>query len=294
MNELNVAYAPNLSTVTVIVVTYNSAHCLSALNHLLEHCPHIVVSDNASGDETASQAQALWPQATVLKHPRNLGFGAANNRALAQVQTPFALLLNPDCELSLAQLQQLLAAAEQFPEAAMLAPQLVDSQGHPEVNYRWPSTLWTSKGPAASGPVSVGFVCGAAMLLRMEASRPTGFFDETFFLYYEDDDLCLRFFKARLPMVVVPDVQALHRSRGSVKGSSPWRSEYGRGYHHAQSKLIFAVKHTSEWEAKRLRHQLVWQTLLALPLRVIVFSPRLIARMWGRLRGLVAWRKPRD
>jgi N-acetylglucosaminyl-diphospho-decaprenol L-rhamnosyltransferase len=111
---------------------------------------------------------------------------------------------------------------------------------------------------------------------------------QAFFLYYEDDDLCLRFFKAGLPMVVVPSVQALHRSRGSVKGKSPWRSEYWRGYHHAQSKLIFSAKHTSPEAAQRLRRQLIWQTALTLPLRVMFFSPKLIARMWGRLMGVLA------
>jgi N-acetylglucosaminyl-diphospho-decaprenol L-rhamnosyltransferase len=281
--------SPALSSVTIIVVTYNSAHCLTALHPLLQQAPHVIVSDNASGDGTAAQAKALWPHATVLTHNRNLGFGAANNRALARVSTPFALLLNPDCELTAEQLVQLLAAAELFPEAAMLAPQLVDAKGHPEVNYRWPSTLWPSKGPGATGPTSVGFVCGAAMLLRMSACQPTGFFDETFFLYYEDDDLCLRFFKARRPMVVVPSVQALHRSRGSVKGHSPYKAEYLRGYHHAQSKLIFATKHDNPAAAERLRRQLIWQTALALPLRVVLFSPKLIARMWGRLRGALHW-----
>lgn len=284
MNEL-----PSLSSVTIIVVTYNSAHCLAALHPLLQQAPHVVVSDNASADDTVSHVKTLWPHATVLAHERNLGFGAANNRALAQVSTPFALLLNPDCELTPAQLTKLLAAADQFPEAAMLAPQLVDAQGELEVNYRWPSTLWTSKGPGATGPTCVGFLCGAAMLLRMSACQSTGFFDETFFLYYEDDDLCLRFFKAGLPMVLVTGVQALHRSRGSVKGPWPWRNEYGRGFHHAQSKLIFATKHDSPAAAERLRRQLIWQTALALPLRVVLFSPKLIARMWGRLMGVLFW-----
>jgi len=281
-----------LNPVTVIVVTYNSAHCLAALHPLLQHCPHIIVSDNASGDDTAAQAQARWPQAVVLAHERNLGFGAANNRALAQVQTPFALLLNPDCEMSVAQLQQLLAVADQIPEAAMLAPQLVEAHGQPEVNYRWPSTLWVSKGPAASGPTSVGFVCGAAMLLRMGVCRPTGFFDETFFLYYEDDDLCLRFFKARLPMVIVPQVQALHRSRGSVKGKSPWRSEYWRGYHHAQSKITFVAKHFGGHEASKKRYRLIGITTVALCIRVLLPSPKHIARMVGRFRGLINYQNP--
>jgi GT2 family glycosyltransferase len=278
-----------LHDVTVVIVTFNSAHCLPELGRQLSACPHIIVVDNGSDDGCAEAVGQHLPNAQVIALPKNLGFGAANNRGLAQVSTPFALLLNPDCELSTAQLTQLLAAADQFPEAAMLAPQLVDAKGHPEVNYRWPSTHWVSKGPGATGPASVGFVCGAAMLLRMSACQPTGFFDETFFLYYEDDDLCLRFFKAGLPMVVVPNVQALHRSRGSVKGTSPWRSEYGRGFHHAQSKLIFATKHDSPTAAERLRRQLIWQTALALPLRVVLFSPKLIARMWGRLMGVMVW-----
>lgn len=282
-------FIPELSNVTVVVVTYNSAHCLEALRPLLQQCAHVIVSDNASQDGTPVQAQRMLPHIVVLAHSRNLGFGSANNRALAQVKTPFALLLNPDCELTATHLLGLLLVADRFPDAAVIAPQLIDVQGKPEVNYRWPSTYWPSKGPGAQGYACVGFVCGAAMLFRMGMFANTGFFDERFFLYYEDDDLCLRLFHARLPMVIAPEVQVLHRSRGSVKGKSPWRGEYWRGYHHAQSKLIFAAKHTSLMAAERLRRRLVWQTLLALPLRVLLFSPKLIARMWGRLMGVVRW-----
>ena len=282
-------YTPALSKVTIVAVTYNSAHCLEALQPLLQQCAHVIVSDNASQDGTADEVHRLLSHATVLAHPRNLGFGAANNRALGKVSTPFALLLNPDCELTATQLVQLLAVADQFPEAAVIAPQLIDTRGQPEINYRWPSTLWSSKGPGAQGLACVGFVCGAAMLCRMSAFVGMGFFDERFFLYYEDDDLCLRLFRARLPMVIVPEVEALHRSRSSVKGKSPWLSEYWRGYHHAQSKLIFAAKHISQQSAQQLRMRLIWQTLLALPFRVVVFSPKLISRMWGRLMGVSRW-----
>ena len=277
------------SQVTIVVVTYNSAHCLPMLAPLLSVCPNVVISDNGSDDDTAIKAKALLPQAKLLAHGRNLGFGAANNRALDQVETPFALLLNPDCEMTPQALQELLAAAEDFNDAAVLAPQLMASEVKAEVNYRWPTAYWHSRGPAAEGPLCVGFVCGAVMLLRMERMAMTGFFDEQFFLYYEDDDLCLRLFQAKLPMVLCPQVKVLHRSRGSVRGKSPWRSEYLRGYHHAQSKLIFLNKHESLQAAKRLQRQLIWTTTLALPLRVILFSPKLVARMWGRLRGLLEW-----
>ena len=287
---MNTGFAPALNGVTVIVVTYNSAHCLDRLSPLLSQCAHVIVSDNGSGDGTPRSASELWPHAKVLAHRRNLGFGAANNRALAQVATPFALLLNPDCELPVDGLEAMLQAAAAMPEAAVLAPQLQDARGRPEVNYRWPHTLWASRGPGAEGAVCVGFVCGAAMLLRVERFADVGFFDERFFLYYEDDDLCLRLFQARLPMVVLPQVAALHRSRGSVKGRSPWRGEYWRGYHHAQSKLIFASKHQSLQAAQAQRRKLLLLTSVAIPLRIVLFSPKLVARMWGRWVGLLNWK----
>ena len=280
----------SLASVTVVVVTRDSAHCLDSLNALLSQCPNVIVSDNGSQDGTAAGARMRWAHAIVLEHGRNLGFGAANNRALARVQTPFAFLLNPDCEISREGLMTLLEMAESLPEAAILAPQLVSVSGKPEVNYRWPQTLWAPGGPAASGPICVGFLCGAAMLFRMELFRDIGFFDEAFFLYYEDDDLCLRLFNARLNMVLVPAVQATHHSRGSVRGRSPWRHEFGRGYHHAQSKLHFAQKYRSVADASRLRRWLLLTTTLGLPLRAIVFSPKLLARMLGRWQGLFCWR----
>ena len=278
-----------LRQVTVVMVTHHSAHCLALQNDLLAHCPNIIISDNASNDGTPEQAKALWPHATVLAHPNNLGFGAANNRALALVTTPFAFLLNPDCAITADALLALMSAAQNMPEAALIAPQFLGAKGKRELNYRWPRTQWDAKGVGAEGPTCVGFVCGAAMFLRIAHFSQIGFFDETFFLYYEDDDLCLRLFNAKRPMVLVPDILAIHISRGSVKGKVPLKSEYARGYHHAQSKLFFENKHGSLSGALQKRRRLIISTTVALFFRVLLLSPKRLARMWGRWQGLWAW-----
>lgn len=279
-----------LNQVTVITVTYNSAHCLAALGAALIDFPNVIVVDNGSDDDCATLTPSHLPQAHVLALSNNLGFGAANNRALAQVQTPFALLLNPDCEITPQAVLQMLHTAAQWPKTAMVAPQLLHPNGQAEVNYRWPHLLWNSRGPAITeGPACVGFVCGAAMLLRMSAYEGQ-FFDERFFLYYEDDDLCTRLFQQRQAMIIDPSATATHRSRGSVRGKSPLRSEYLRGYHHAQSKLIYASKYQSTVQATAQRHKLLWQTALVLPLRLLAYNPRLLARMWGRFKGVLNWK----
>jgi GT2 family glycosyltransferase len=279
-----------LQDVTIVIVTFNSAHCLPELGRLLAGCPHITIVDNGSDDGCVDAVGQHLPNALVISLPYNLGFGAANNRALAQAQTPFALLLNPDCEITPQAIAQLLHTAHQWPQAAMVAPQLLQANGGPEINYRWPHLLWHSRGPAVTGgPACVGFVCGAAMLMRMSAFGGQ-FFDEQFFLYYEDDDLCTRLFNQRQAMLIDPEVTATHRSRGSVRGRSPLRSEYIRGYHHAQSKLIYARKYQSTIAARQQHRKLLWQTALALPLRLLAYNPRLLARMWGRFQGVLNWK----
>ena len=272
--------------VTIISVTYNSAHCLPALSDALKTHKNVVIVDNASDDDIEAQLRIALPNATLIRNPRNLGFGAANNRALAAVTTPYALLLNPDCLPTPAFLTGMLQAAENFPDAAIIAPHLIRRDGSPELNYRWPATHWVSKGPKAEGPCCVGFVCGAVMLLNMAVMKNIGFFDETFFLYYEDEDLCQRVFLANQQIVLVPEVQITHLSRGSVKGPNPLKSEFIRGYHHAQSKLVFESKYFGAAHALRLRWTTLLLALLTLVPRLLLPQPRYLARLTGRIAGL--------
>ncbi|TCS38391.1 GT2 family glycosyltransferase [Paucimonas lemoignei] len=282
---------PTLADLTVIVVTYNSAHCIPALAETLSQLPHVTIVDNASNDDTADTAARAMPNALVLRNERNLGFGAANNQALHRVTTSHALLLNPDCLPLMELLQGLLAAAGEFPDAAIIAPHLIRRGGEIELSYRWPGKLWRSRGPGADGPCCVGFVCGAAMLFNMAVMREIGFFDEGFFLYYEDEDLCQRVFDSGKAIVVVPHVSVTHLSRSSVRGKSPLRAEFYRGYHHAQSKLIFTGKHVGPRQATALGRKTLLLALAALVPRLLVPSPRYVARLLGRIRGLLEFKK---
>ena len=275
-----------LQDVTVVIVTFNSAHCLPELGRQLSACPHVIMVDNGSDDGCAKAVGQHLTNAQVIALPQNLGFGAANNLALAQVNTPYALLLNPDCLPTPEFLEGMLRAGERFPDAAIIAPHLIRRNGTPEVSYRWPATHWASRGPKAEGSCCVGFVCGAVMLLNMEVMRRIGFFDETFFLYYEDEDLCQRVFLAEQQIVVVPEVEITHLSRGSVKGPSPLKSEFIRGYHHAQSKLVIERKYFSVAHASRLRWKTLLLALLTLVPRLLLPQPRYLARLFGRIVGL--------
>ena len=288
------APGPANGRVTAVVVTYNSAHCLPALARSLAALPNVVVVDNGSADASADQARGLLPAATVVEAGANLGFGAANNRALAHAATEFLLLVNPDCELEPGAVEALVACADRFPEASAVGPELLDAAGRAEPTYRWASTAWAPRGPGAEAPACVGFLTGACILVRRAAMQAIGGFDERFFLYYEDDDLCLRLQRRAGPLLVEPAARVRHRSRGAVGGPRRARAEYLRGFHHIQSKFIFQAKHLGAPPAALARAGYGLGGAATALVRLLLLDRRRAARAWGRVMGVVKWRARRD
>jgi GT2 family glycosyltransferase len=277
----------NLNNLTVIIVTYNSAHCIPVLASSLSNINNIIFVDNASEDKTIDFIKSYLPQSAIIALEKNKGFGAANNKALSLVKTPYALLLNPDCEPKENFFKNLIISVNKFDDAAIIAPHLINRNGSTEINYRWPTTYWKSRGDKADGPCCVGFVCGAVMLIKLSEMQNIGFFDEEFFLYYEDDDLCQRVFVHRKQIILDPSLEVIHYSRGSVKGGNPLKHEFIRGYHHAQSKLLFEKKYFGESRYQKLKIKTLILAILNLIPRVLIPYPRYLARLIGRIAGLL-------
>lgn len=278
--------------VTAVVVTFNSAHCLPALARGLAALAHVLVVDNASSDATQATLRRVLPQARWLPNEVNLGFGAANNRGIAEAGTEFVLLVNPDCSFDAEAITAMVACADRFPDASLVGPQLVNGDGRPETTYRWSTPAWVSRGPAADAPLCVGFVTGACMLIRTAALRRIGGFDEAFFLYYEDDDLCLRLQRDGGTLIVEPACRVFHRSRGSVGGPRRAQAEYLRGYHHIQSKFLFSHKHLGGAHPPWRRATYAVLAVVESALRALLLDHRRAARAWGRAVGALRWSAP--
>ena len=280
--------------VTAISVTCNSSHCISGLAQSLSVFQNIIIVDNNSTDGTAESLKSALPRATLIRNSQNLGFGVANNLALSATTTPYALLVNPDCTASEETVLALLRAVNDHPYAAIIAPALSRPNGNLELSYRWPRGRWRSDGPAATGACCVGFVSGAVMLLNLSQMADVGFFDENFFLYYEDEDLCERVFSNKKQIIVIPEIKFTHHGRGSVKGKQSLRFEFIRGYHHAQSKIIFRYKYNGAAAAHRLRQRTLLLALIAVLPRLVLLQPKYLARLCGRIVALIRVKIPDD
>lgn len=264
--------------VTIVVVTHNSADvladCLASLELHAPGCPVFVV-DNASADASADTAAAS-PQVTVIRAEENEGFSKANNRALQQIGTEFALILNPDARVTSSLIPELLAAADRMPSAAVFGPRTVYADGRPQVSFGpdlSPSSEYRQRklvqGVKAGARWAieeleretrharpVDWVSGSCMLLRVSLARDVGFFDERYFLYEEDADLCLRLRKAGGLVMFIPQAVVIHELGTSMaKTSARARAAYD------ESHRLYYRLHRSRLEQRILGLRLMLKGL---------------------------------
>lgn len=230
--------------ITAIVVSHDSAEVLRACLDALagEGIPALVV-DNASSDD--SRAIAAAHGATVIANARNEGYGRANTIGVASCATPFVLIVNPDLELQQGVAAALLAAAERYPDAGMLAPRIIEPSGRiflqPRSLLSPPHLNQARAAVLPEGDACLPFLSGACLLIRRELFLALGGFDPDIFLFYEDDDLCRRMRDAGHSLVHVHDAEVRH-GRGRSSSPSPQRRFTAR-WHLAWSERYVARKY---------------------------------------------------
>ncbi len=248
--------------ISVVIVNFNSGTALeSTLAALPEGLAGIewdgIVLDNASSDgsERAAEQQE---RVRVVRQPANVGFAAGMNAGIAATSGPFVLALNPDCRLQPGAARALVHEIQTHPRCAAIAPRILDPGGTLQENARGDPDMLTGLfgrttigsrrfpglAPARRNLLSaslakttesshiVDWVSGACMLARREALDRVGGFDEGYFLFWEDADLCRRLRNAGWEIrympapTVVHDVGQSSRSARTLANREFHRSAY--------------------------------------------------------------------
>jgi GT2 family glycosyltransferase len=232
---------------SVIIVSWNTRELLACcLDSLLADWPggrpdapagppDIWVVDNGSSDGSAAMVRERFPALHLIANEKNLGFGPANNQAIACCRGEFILLLNPDTEVQPGALAELLAFMNSHPEAGAAGARLLNSDGslqlscfprpslarelwflfhldrlRPYGRYdmeRWPLDM--------ARPVDV--LKGACLMVRRQALEQAGAFDESYFMYSEEVDLCTRLANGGWRLYWVPQAVVTHHEGQSTR-----------------------------------------------------------------------------
>lgn len=256
--------------ISVIIVSYN---CLESLKACLESLgdeqgvrSEILVFDNASSDGTASFLDSQ--RFKHIKSDKNLGFGAAVNRTSDRAEGRFLFILNPDTIVPPSSLSRLLKYAEDNPSTGIVAPALHHPDGRLQLSARkFPRRrdILVGRGSPLShlgladeekagyittmedGPVEIPAVSATAILMEKGFLRELGGFDERFFMYMEDLDLCRRIKDKKRKIVMLPAVSVIHSWRQSSRNRP-----YFTSYHHHLSIYKYFAKHYPRQVARNL------------------------------------------
>lgn len=232
-----------LDRVTLISVTYNSRGRIDTMAGTMRAFRNAVVMDNASRDGTVAALNAAVPHARTIASARNLGFGAGINAALDQTDTEFALVINPDCSIDPRSAEILVETADQYPSMVLMSPQIVTPEGQPEISFDWAHPLGTPSCPylPPDGPASTMLLSGCCLFLRVPHFKAMGGFDERFFMYFEEKDICRRAIARGYDVILEPAARASHV--GGASSTPSWRVEHIKLRHYARSKRLFMAKH---------------------------------------------------
>jgi GT2 family glycosyltransferase len=251
----------------IIIVTFNSAAdvgtCLESIPAAAAATAHeVVVVDNASADGTAALVRERFPDVRVLDAGANLGFARANNLGIRATAGELVLFLNPDTAPADGSIDRLVRVLDTIPHVAVAGPRIVDEGGRVELSYGamigpfaelrqkllthghargWPLISTQIERASLQGSFP-DWVSGACLLIRRAELERAGLFDERYFLYTEDVDLCAAV-RAQGGLVrFSPEAEVVH-TRGASRASAPGPSEQA----YRRSQLAFYRKHHPAW-----------------------------------------------
>lgn len=220
----------------------------------------ILVVDAASSDRSAEMVAERFPNVRLIRSHENLGFTRGNNWALRLARGRHVMLLNPDTVVEPGALERLVAFLDQHPDVGAVGPKLLFPDGSVQSSRRRFPMLLTGfvestvleRWLATSAPVrryrfadrshderhDVDWLSGAALVIRREALGQAGLFDERFFMYSEEVDLCWRIRTAGWRIVYLPDAVVVHH-----EGRSSEQNLTERNVRFFESRFRYYAKH---------------------------------------------------
>jgi N-acetylglucosaminyl-diphospho-decaprenol L-rhamnosyltransferase len=284
---------PNL---TIIILSYNSAHiigeCLKSLNF---DKYKVVVVDNASRDNSVEFVRKNFPKVEIIKIPKNIGYGRGNNVALEQVNTEFALVLNPDAIILEKDIEIVLEEMRKNPAVAMAGPVILgkypldQNEARSEIAKIEENFLASKNDYRAKldDNFVARFLVGAALFMKVSIMKKIGFFDKEIFLYYEDNEICQRVEVNNYKNILVPNAFAFHIA-GKSSGSSA-RVTYKKSWHQTWSKLHWMEKTHNSLVAKRAGLTLLARYFAKILLSSITLNKKRLAQNLGSFFGALSF-----
>lgn len=279
-----------MASIAAVIVNYNAGEELrlalqSIGRDLAGREWEGVVVDNASSDGSAAIVADV-ANVRLLQNVENVGFGRAVNQAVAVTTAPLVLIMNPDCQLVTGAVATLEEQLRRHPDCAIVGPRILDPDGTVQGSARGDPDMLTglfgrtsalrkllptlsvsqrnvvthTAAPDGDGSARVDWLSGACMLARRDAFAKARGFDERYFLYWEDADLCRRLRALGYHVRYVPGATAIHRVGHSSQRAraSAIRAFHDSAYLYYSTHVARGALHPKRLLARALLSARLW------------------------------------
>jgi len=220
----------SIKDLTIVITSFRSEKVIrECLKYIDEQCKVINV-ENSDDKGYKNKIEKDFKNVQCILTGSNLGYGKGNNIGLNEVKTKYALILNPDTNLFPNTLENFLISAARILDWAIIGPNLNKKSSKHDFFLN-------------SAPKEVKTVKGYAMFLNLSQFKDIGFFDENFFIYLEEIDLCKRVMKKGKKIYLDPNIQVFHEGGKSHDSSINFEMELSRNWHWMWSTFYFNKKH---------------------------------------------------
>jgi len=282
--------------ITIIIVSFKSGEILErCLSSIDQKCPVIVI-ENSLDKDLKLKLESNYSNVKCILPKENLGYGAANNLGIRQVKTKYFLILNPDTTLIENTLEELLICANKIKNFAILGPKFVEGDN---ININEIKNIDLEKNQS-SIEKSISYVKGFAIFVNKEQFDKIGFFDENFFLYFEEIDLCRRVIKSGKKIYLAPNALVRHTGGQSHIKSINTPMELSRNWHWMWSTFYYYKKYNNFFFALLLISGKFFSSLIKVFFFSVTFQDKKKEIYKHRLSGIVnsilgkkAWYRPK-
>ena len=221
----------SFDNITVVINTFYSEDKISACLNSIPLNLKVVIVENSNNDKFKIDIEKRYSNVKCILTGENLGYAKGNNLGLSKVKTKFALILNPDAKLETKAIEQFLISAEKVKDFSIIGPAKQDEFSILNDNDFKEDLL------------EVDNLKGFAMFLNLDEFKDIGFFDENFFIYLEEIDLCKRVKKKNKKIYLDKKIKISHLGGSSHSENINYEMELSRNWHWMWSKFYFNKKH---------------------------------------------------
>ncbi len=217
--------------ITIVINTFKSDEKINTCLESIDNSYKVILIENSKNNEFKKQIESKYPNVQCYLSGENLGYAKGNNFGLAKVKSKYALILNPDAKLENDTLEKFLITAKKIKNFSIIGPAKQDEYSKNFQNH------------SKEELIQVNYLKGFAMFLNLEEFEQIGFFDENFFIYLEEMDLCKRLIKEGKKIYLDKKIIIHHLGGSSHNKSINFEMELSRNWHWMWSTFYFNKKH---------------------------------------------------